>query len=179
MFSFLGSMVMLLLLPSIIFISCKQEEENATKDILPTEDLFAADNLYTKEPQVSSQPALKTVVDKSDLVAIGTILSIDSIVHNTEKAPFYLVCVQLDSIIKSKWPINKRLYFFERTTPAFNKYSAGNMLFIRRRKLTKNDRFTNVLWQWTPDAPHVTYDSCKTVFNSKQYPAKPLKLHAE
>ena len=173
------SRFVVVLFSCIVLFDCACRQTSKRVNPVAAPDLFSATtdtSLFIKKPVVSTVYLTPdTAYKNSELVVLCTPLLIDSTVHQTEKAWFYLVTVKIDTTLKGKL-YKGSIYFTTSKRPPFITGTTGCVIYLSRQKtgklLTYND---NVPWQWLENAPCEKYHP-GMFKNTGDVPPKPKKI---
>jgi hypothetical protein len=114
--------------------------------------------LFAPAPKNMDSLSADSAYRISIAVAAGSVLFIDSTMHNGQRAPFYLLCARIDTVLKGSLRPVQKLYFAATTLPAFDVGPQAKWLFYLSRIDNKEKLLAYHLnWQWTNHAPAVAY----------------------
>ena len=151
-----------------ILSSCSEHSNNVPVKF--SEDLFATKDTSLFHPTVQkNNKSEDSAFQQSTLVAACKIISIDSIVHDEEKAPFYLVAASIDTLLKGDTSFKEKLYFISYQRPAFNDKNSKWLVFLSKLQNAKLFGYSNVEWQYLDNAPFIKYVSSDATLNTLSY----------
>jgi hypothetical protein len=121
--------------------------------------------LFHRLTQATNQSA-DTAFQRSTIVVVCKIISIDSSVHEAEKAPFYLVAATIDIVLKGRIILDKKLYFISYQTPAFYDKNANWIVYLSKTKNASLFDNSPIEWQLLDNAPYIKYTSAYIALNT-------------
>jgi hypothetical protein len=141
---------------AISIVSCNERPNNISRKF--TEDLFATTDtsLFHHVIQTTNENA-DTAFQQSTIVAVCKIITIDSNVHEEEKAPFYLIAASIDTLLKGDISLTKKLYFISYREPAFKNRNAKWVVYLSKIRNAGLFDCSNVEWQYLNNAPFSEY----------------------
>jgi len=157
---------------AIVFIACIFILSSCTEHVnnVPvkfSEDLFAAKDTSLFHPTIQRNNKNEdSAFQQSTLVAACKIISIDSIVHDEEKAPFYLVAASIDIVLKGDTSFKEKLYFISYQRPAFNDKDSKWFVFLSKIQKAQLFSYSNVEWQYLDNAPFIKYVKADAPLNT-------------
>ncbi|HTC01405.1 MAG TPA: hypothetical protein VK705_12055 [Ferruginibacter sp.] len=147
-----------------IMSSCNEHSNNVPAKF--SEDLFAAKDTSLFHPAIQkNNKSGDSAFQQSTLVAACKIISIDSMMHDEEKAPFYLVAASIDTLLKGDTSFKEKLYFISYQRPAFNDKNSEWLVFLSKIQNAKLFGYSNVEWQYLDNAPFIKYAPSDTLLN--------------
>jgi hypothetical protein len=151
-----------------ILSSCSEHSNNVPVKF--REDLFATKDTLLFHPTIQKNNKSKdSAFQQSTLVAACKIISIDSMVNDEEKAPFYLVAASVGRLLKGDTSFKEKLYFISYQRPAFNDINLKWFVFLSKIQNAKLFGYSNVEWQYLDHAPFIKYVPTDTSFNTLSY----------
>ncbi len=152
------SLLRYLLLLTVFLPSCRQESLTPRRS---SGSLFTATEdtaLFSTKPDTAFCLPADSAFKMSSAVIAGHLLFIDSTLHGGSKAPFYLICTIIDTVLKGPLRPGKKLYFAATILPHFSVQPAADWVIY----LSGMNKHSGLLayklqWQWAANAPALLY----------------------